>query len=169
MSSTNPEVIIGLDIQGDSKALKISENKVDLKDRDSVFLETVGITHSQRKLEESTAQSHRKALRSDVRDTVDTANHETVQSALQNLFGGFNVAKPGSKHIALRIREEASSINVVNNNFIQPVQFWDSSRRRLRGRKPPHPHVSGEEWNYGGCPYFQEYAEVEAPKLKIKK
>ena len=151
-SSANANYVIGIDIQGDSQGIKVTQNKVDLEDVDSILVTSVVENDN----EDYAIESLRKALRAGIRDSVPW---ETDLEAEQNLIDA-NIN--GTKLISLRIREHASDINVFNNHFVQPTQVLDTaSTRRLHA---PHPHMSGQdEWKYGGCPFAGDYAEEPAP------
>ena len=156
-TSANADYVIGIDIQGDSQGIKVTQNKVDLEDVDSILVTSVVENDN----EDYAIETLRKALRADIRDSV---LWETDLEAEQNLIDA-NINEDGSKLISLRTREHASDINVFNNHFVQPTQVLDTaSARRLHA---PHPHMSGQdEWKYGGCPFADDYY-AEEPTLVV--
>ena len=161
ISSAHADIVVGIDIQGDSQSVKVTLNKVDLQDTDNILTTTEEAALEGLEEDEPTVNALRSALRADIKEALAMVDLEEAQ----NIFD-LKLAESGVNCVALRIRENASEVTENNNIFLQPVETLNKALFRGRARSlshAPHPHVSGDiEWSYGGCPFHEDYAEMTA-------
>jgi len=154
VSSAHADMVVGIDIQGDSQDITLKLNEVDLQDTDSIVL-----TQEEASMLAKTFKALTKAVRKGTRNVLNSENLEEAQNLYAEKTAGSDV-----EYVAVRIRENTSEISLTNNNFLQPVETLNTARIRGRARKlshAPHPHVSGDiEWKSGGCPFHDDYANI---------
>ena len=166
ISSANANVVVGIDIQGDSEHLKISLNKVDLLDAENILTTTVEKVMNTKNTTESTVSVLRQALRHDIKQTLETVDLEEQQSLFD--LQQEDATNTEATIVALRVRELVGDVNEFNNIFLQPVQILNAdtaaARKLWNAPHPRSPSMSGDiEWSYGGCPFHENYYNVETP------
>jgi hypothetical protein len=169
ISSANGNVVVGIDIQGDSEQVKVTLNKVDLQDEENILTTTEEVVMDSKNTTESTVSALKQALRKDIKQTLEMVDLEAQQSLFdsQQETGADTT---GALFIALRVREQVGYVNDNNNIFLQPVQMLNNNtstaRKLWNAPHPRPPSMSGDnEWSYGGCPYNENYYAMATPKV----
>ena len=108
----------------------------------------------------------RQALRRDIKQTLETVDLEEQQSLFDSQQE--DATNTEATIVALRVRELVGDVNEFNNIFLQPVQILNAdtaaARKLWNAPHPRPPSMSGDiEWSYGGCPFHENYYNVETP------